>query len=148
MPFNRAMNIIIIAFGCLVAPYWYLFNFSPTLIKGLDVVQLILTCEAIALPIFLLNFILIAIVNQRSNRKFHRNYVDRDLSIMLSSSINLCILFYLPSIFVYFGEQNNGVESLVKFQIGIFLAILFKGCIDSYKAYRKYKRLKKKRMAK
>jgi len=109
MPFNRAMNIIIIIFGCLIAPYWYLFNCFPELINGKDVFQLILICTAISLPSFIVNYTIWSTEHRQLKRK--QKIVDFKIRLMTIAALGMSFVFYYSVVWIHI-EYLNKAQSI------------------------------------
>lgn len=110
MPFNRAMNIIVIIFGCLVAPYWYLINVFPEVLLNKDIFQITLYCTAISLPPYFLHFILMLMSDRRFKSKVGKA-MDFKFKIMAFLGLTVGAGFYLLVV-IFYDESFNKPEKI------------------------------------
>lgn len=136
LTFSKGVSISFMAFGSTIAPYWYLYQFYPKMVKSENVFQSVILCLAISLPIILI-FTLIEIIKAYKSgitgmiRQEGINLTKEDVKrnenevfkYIGHSSLSVGLGFYLTCIIEYFvHEELNG--RILMLTISIFSAQL------------------------
>lgn len=131
LPFNRGVNIALSAFGAIVAPYWFAFNFIPDIIK-LELIPSLLVCVAISIPVILVYYCVFYTMNQIINKdELKEKPLDADevFNLIAISAIVASFGFYIPCIVLYFATIGKSLAININIGINVTLILILIGVV-------------------
>jgi hypothetical protein len=109
---DKGFLIIVICFGIIVAPLWFIFQFLPEIFKNYDLIKLLFLSLAIGFPITFTNFCfgsLTYFCHKRARQiTTTRKAEEEDMYLMMYGAASLNIfIFYAPCINSYFTKMTT-----------------------------------------
>lgn len=143
MPLNKTINFILIAFGLVIAPFWFYVSFLQDLVELNDFPSIVLFCLSYSTPMLILqNFVLQYIVSTSHPRNDVR--VDKELFLKTLSlaATYIGFLYYVPSlVYNFFNITGNMHPVKVSFLMYVFW-VGFPLVMDAFYQLSKKKKLK------
>lgn len=156
LSFSKGVQIALIIFGNIIAPYWFLYQFFRAMVTENNLIQQLILCLAIATPITLLGFSFAVWISSRKIKSIPQH--DKDLKInedentqrlreagesklifewLSEGSISTAMMFYGVCVLSYFFPINSNIS--------IYMCIAGYGGIIISKTARGFSYKKKKK---
>lgn len=107
-PFGKIIAVAFLIVGLVVAPGWFIFQFSRPIFIQLDVIKILFISIAVGAPILIFNCIVEKI---RPRKKSSEKSSKLDLDTLAAASINTMTILYVPCI-ISFNHTTTFSESV------------------------------------
>lgn len=112
LSFTRGLNIILIVFGVLISPFWFIYQFHSSLYQSLELSKLLVLALSIGIPICLA----MTVANSLTFGKIKEEDEKKDVELrfmIMGLSCGFCgFTFYLPICLRYFFESITGRQAI------------------------------------
>jgi len=143
---NKGLQIGVMIFGNIIAPYWFLFQFFRPLVSDNNPIQQLIICLAIGIPVSLFGFFLELVrktANPDSDFIAHTDVdinknidVDKEkladetsnklmFSCLSGASMNTAAVLYMPCIIAFFVtlKPNTAIVSSILAYVVLFILV-------------------------
>lgn len=140
LSFSRGTTIMIVVFGMVISPYWFLFQFAQEIYKSNDTIQTIILSLCIGIPVCVWTFVLNLISSIEDFTSDDESTRTDSFFKGVAISCGLAgISFYLPCAAKYFDpsiNQRSAISLVMAGHAGYIGSTLF----SIYKSNKKKKR--------
>lgn len=126
---SKAIKIGFIAFGLLIAPYWFIFQFAYYIYSNNDIIQNLLLALAIGMPVCIIHYFLDLVSRILSETEKSISIDDKELTEVAFACCLCGFIFYMPNIIQFFkGEmsQRNAIFWVFFGNLGIWVNPIFR----------------------
>ena len=109
---SKSLNIILILFGCLIAPFWFIYQFYPSIYQSNELSKVLVLGLSIGVPICLCMTIINNFIIKPEKSKDEKLNVELRLLLMGISSGYCGFAFYVPCIQKYLFENVSAREAI------------------------------------
>lgn len=148
LPFSRGVQIAIMIFGNIIAPYWFLFHFIKPLVANNNIIQQLIFCLAIAIPVTILNLLFeintlynkLSSEEKKQSNKIDEVQLDEPLRLkreeikkqivfqaLRAASISTALIFYIPCImsFFFYSDKRQAIIWCISCFVGVMCTHIF-----------------------
>jgi hypothetical protein len=128
---HKGLCIVIILIGNIVAPFWFLFQFTPHLFETVDMLRLVLLCISLGTPITTIGCLLIGggwfVLKPKNIFDASKlDLADSVLAVVSYGSLITAITFYSPAALLVKGTWVS-LKSAVSFSF--LVAVIYYGVV-------------------
>lgn len=128
IPLPRAIGIIAILFGALIAPYWFLFQFAPSIFNEYELIKLLLLCISIGIPVIIINFLMESLFTPTDEFGENPNMSGVIIHLLSRAAVATAVAFYIPCAVAYWKPLplGAGINLVIYIHIGFLVYAVLK----------------------
>jgi len=126
---SKAIKIGFIAFGLIIAPYWFIFQFAYYIYSKNDMFQNLLIALAIGMPVCIINYFLDLVSRMLLDNEKSNTIDDKELTKVAYACCICGFIFYMPNIVQFFKgsvSQRNAIYWVLYGNIGLWFTPIFR----------------------